>query len=95
MKHNTGVDPGRRAFLKGRWRNRTGISQQCLNHKGVYCQSCKDFCDEQAIVFTQTKMGVRLPTIDKDKCTHCRECIPACPVNAITISSNEHVSYEQ
>jgi len=82
----------RRAFLTGHWRSKTDISTGCLNHMGIYCQSCKDVCDEDAIIFTQFQRGVQLPNIDSVRCTSCKECIDSCPADAITIADNPVVS---
>lgn len=85
---NQQAEIDRRAFLTGRWQSKTDISAACLNNKGVYCQSCKDVCDEGAILFNQIQRGIQLPMIITTRCTSCRECIDSCPVNAISIGSN-------
>jgi ferredoxin-type protein NapF len=89
MSQDLNTDVSRRSFLRGQWRNKSEINSQCLNNKGVYCQSCKDSCDEQAIVFTQLGRGIQLPEIISERCTHCKECVKSCPVDAITISDAE------
>lgn len=96
MKKKPSVNLKRRAFLTRYWHehNKTEINSQCLNHKRIYCQSCKDFCHEQAIVFSQIKMGIQIPFINLDKCTHCQECLKACPVDAIKISDYKEACHE-
>ena len=86
MGQHVNSDINRRSFLCGRWRNQSAINTSCLNNLGVYCQACKDSCDEGAIVFNQVQMGIRLPTIVSALCTHCKKCVETCPANAITIS---------
>lgn len=86
MSENTNIDINRRSFLRGRWRNQSEINSECLNNQGVYCQSCKDSCEEQAIVFKQAGSGFQLPKIISERCSHCKDCIESCPVDAITIS---------
>lgn len=89
MNKDKKIDASRRAFLTGHWRNKTEISSDCLNKQGIYCQSCKDVCREDAIIFNQVQRGVQLPLIVADKCLSCRDCVECCPVDAITISENK------
>ena len=89
MPQDANSDISRRSFLRAQWRNKSEINSQCLNHRGVYCQSCKESCEEQAIIFKQVGRGIQLPMIISEKCTHCKECVESCPVNAITISDSE------
>lgn len=89
MSQNISGDVSRRAFLAGHWRNKSDISPQCLNNQGVYCQACKDACDEGAIAFNQVQMGIQLPMIIPARCTNCRDCVESCPADAITIKYND------
>jgi ferredoxin-type protein NapF len=86
MPEDTNTDVSRRSFLRGQWRSKSEINSRCLNNQGVYCQSCKESCDEQAIIFKQSGRGIQLPMIISERCTHCQECVESCPVNAISIS---------
>lgn len=83
------LNPSRRSFLRGQWRSKSEINSQCLNNQGVYCQSCKDSCEEQAILFNQVDKGIQRPTIVSELCTHCMDCVESCPVDAITIPNLE------
>jgi ferredoxin-type protein NapF len=87
MSESHKLDNGRRAFLRGQWSDKTGIGSNCLNMQGIFCQSCKDVCDEGAIVFQHAQLGVSLPSIKLEQCTHCQDCLECCPTNAITIST--------
>jgi ferredoxin-type protein NapF len=87
MSQNTNIDVSRRSFLRGQWNNKSEISSDCLNNQGVYCQSCKDSCEEQAIIFTPVGRGIQLPMIVSERCTHCKDCVESCPVDAIEISN--------
>lgn len=89
MAQDNNVELSRRSFIRGQWRNKTEINSLCLNNQGVYCQSCKDSCEEDAIIFKQIGRGIQLPIIISDLCTHCKDCVESCPVDAITISAAE------
>jgi ferredoxin-type protein NapF len=86
MSHDANIDVSRRSFLRGKWRNKSEINSQCLNSQGVYCQSCKDSCEAHAIIFKHAGRGIQLPVIDSERCTHCKDCVESCPVDAIEIS---------
>jgi ferredoxin-type protein NapF len=79
----------RRAFLSGRWQSKTEISSACLNNQGIYCQSCKEACEENAIIFNYIERGIQLPMIVTERCTSCSDCVGSCPANAITIGNNQ------
>ncbi len=89
MSQDVNIDVSRRSFLRGQWRNKSEINSQCLNHHGVYCQSCKESCEEEAIIFKKIERGIQLPVIISEQCTHCKECVESCPVDAISISDAE------
>ncbi len=85
MSQEAEVDNSRRAFITGHWNAKPVITAACLNRQGVFCQSCKDSCGEQAIVFSHADMGMQMPEIVVDRCTACRDCVSSCPVNAVII----------
>lgn len=89
MSQYLNSDVSRRAFLVGHWRGKSDISSACLNNQGVYCQACKDTCNEGAIKFNQVQMGVQMPMIISTQCTNCRDCVETCPVDAISIKYND------
>lgn len=62
------------------------VSDNCLAHKGIFCQSCKDVCDPIAISFTPQIGKAPLPHIALDTCTGCGACVVPCPANAITLA---------
>ncbi|MDO5755066.1 MAG: RnfABCDGE type electron transport complex subunit B [Tissierellia bacterium] len=64
--------------------NIQGGSKKC-SYGCLGCGTCKDVCNFGAI-----EMVNRLPVIDKDKCTACRQCVEICPRNIIKM-----VDYEQ
>jgi len=51
----------------------------CVAHHGVICNSCKEPCIDDAILFN----GMFNPVIDENKCTGCGFCISRCPTQAI------------
>ena len=57
-------------------------TSSCLAWRGTMCASCKEACCEGAITF----FGVMRPTISLQACTLCGDCIPVCPVGAITLN---------
>jgi ferredoxin-type protein NapF len=89
MAQETNTDVSRRSFLRGKWRSKTEVNSRCLNNQGVYCQSCKESCEQEAITFKQAGRGIQLPIIVSEKCTSCKDCVETCPVDAITISEAE------
>jgi len=52
----------------------------CVAHHGVICNSCKEPCIDDAILFN----GMFNPVIDERRCTGCGFCIARCPTQAIT-----------
>jgi len=90
-----GIDPARRAFLRGRLFSREGqleaqreqgasllavLSQSaCLAWNDTFCMSCQQACPDEAIHLDQRMR----PTIIDDACTGCGDCIPVCPTEAI------------
>lgn len=86
----------RRQFLTGRLRGpatpadparpRTAvISSACLARNRVVCRNCGELCAPRAIRFAPAPGGVSVPEVDPRACTGCGDCVPACPVSAITL----------
>ncbi|MRG71673.1 4Fe-4S dicluster domain-containing protein [Alphaproteobacteria bacterium HT1-32] len=82
----------RRGLLTGKVRAREeqaavlAIEPHCLAFAGTACRSCEDACEPRAIRFRPRTGGHYHPEITSD-CTGCSDCIPVCPVGALTFTT--------
>ncbi|MCE0558811.1 ferredoxin-type protein NapF [Motilimonas sp. E26] len=68
------------------WQLSATIQETCLANQQVYCRSCSEHCDQQAISF---KPGLSAtPEIDLANCSGCGACVAPCPVSAITVAEH-------
>lgn len=75
---------GTGALAQGRdWPWRAQVGDTCLSMAGVFCRTCEDQCDAQAIRFRLQTGGRSVPAFDTATCTGCGGCASACPVGAI------------
>ncbi len=65
------------------YRNRGCVCIECIEE--IPCNPCETSCPQGAL--TVGNPITNLPVIDREKCTLCGLCIPACPGLAITIKS--------
>lgn len=66
------------------WRLKAQIQDTCLANQHVYCRSCAEQCESQAISF---KPGISsTPLITLADCTGCGACLSICPVDALVLS---------
>ncbi|WP_448211471.1 ferredoxin-type protein NapF [Colwellia sp. MEBiC06753] len=61
------------------------INNNCLAKHQIYCQSCRDVCEPEAIVF-QYKQSIPTPEINQIDCTLCGACLSSCPQSAIELA---------
>lgn len=65
------------------WLKKAHIEPSCLANLNVYCRSCADSCEVQALSF---QLGVNaIPNINLELCTGCGACVSPCPTQAIQI----------
>ena len=61
------------------------FGEDCLPAQGVLCRSCGEVCESGAILFTPVSGGTSRPFLQNSLCTGCGECLPICPVLAISL----------
>lgn len=65
------------------WSIKAQISDECLANKNVYCRSCAESCETQALTF---QIGISsVPKINLALCNGCGACVAPCPTQSITI----------
>lgn len=71
------------------WPIKLDISDTCLANNNIYCQSCRDECEPNAIKFSFITSGkispIPQPTINLSDCSQCGACISSCPQDAISV----------
>lgn len=68
------------------WGHVAVIGQGCFGEQGIYCRSCGESCEANAISFRFSSRAIPIPAIDASACTGCGACIAACPANAIAVA---------
>ena len=65
------------------WQKKALIDSTCLANQHIYCRSCAESCEAQALTF---QIGISaVPQIDNDLCTGCGACVAPCPTKAIEV----------
>jgi ferredoxin-type protein NapF len=65
------------------WQKKAVINHTCLAYEKIYCRSCAESCEVQALTF---QVGISaVPKIDNDLCTGCGACVAPCPTKAIEV----------
>lgn len=65
------------------------VDTSCLAHSGISCRVCEDNCPQRAIRFRPQLRGREFPVISSELCTACGECLPICPVSALSLSGHQ------
>jgi len=68
------------------WQTSLTFLDSCLAKSNVYCQSCQDVCDVDAISFVYAAGSTPQPQINLEDCTGCGACVIPCPANAIDLT---------
>ncbi len=67
------------------WGLKAEVSGNCLNSQSVYCRSCAESCEIEAIKFNFTTNTFATPVVVLDDCTGCGACVSTCPTKAISV----------
>lgn len=67
------------------WDHIARFGTDCLGHRQIYCRSCGDACQTDAIRFAPRYQSMSTPDLNGERCTGCGACVSACPVNAIGV----------
>jgi len=62
------------------------IKSNCLATNQVFCRSCQDCCEPEAITFQYGSSSIPQPIINKNDCNGCGACVSVCPQAAISLS---------
>lgn len=73
------------------WPTQMTINNSCLANHHIYCQSCRDTCDSDAIHFPLQRAAVPKPVVIQDNCTGCGACVSTCPEQAINLNIQEEL----
>jgi ferredoxin len=61
--------------------NITLLRDRCIAWGKGICDRCDQVCQENALLF----VGLMSPSVIESRCTYCRLCVSACPVDAILV----------
>jgi len=73
---------------KQAWQLAAIVNDSCLANQGIWCQSCKDACAPNAIIFKPAIGKAPHPDINLEACTGCGACVSPCPNNSISLTSS-------
>lgn len=67
------------------WEHKATVKDTCLNNQSVYCRSCAESCETEALEFNFTTTTMVTPNVVAEDCTGCGACVSICPSQAIEI----------
>jgi ferredoxin-type protein NapF len=73
------------------WPATLNISDKCLAKNNIYCQSCRDECEPNAIKFIYLESSIPQPKINETDCSQCGACISTCPQDALAFNFIERI----
>lgn len=62
------------------------IKNNCLAANQIFCRSCQDSCEVEAISFQYQTSPIPQPVININDCNGCGACVAVCPQSSISIS---------
>lgn len=65
----------------------TVAAGSCVEGHGIVCRRCAEVCAQSAVRILAR--GARGAVIDTAACTGCGDCVPTCPVEAITLGPRD------
>ena len=65
------------------WSGDFSINEKCLASNNIYCQSCRDVCDVNAITFQYKTSTIPEPILNINDCSQCGAFVTVCPQDAI------------
>ena len=68
------------------WPAELGINNKCLAKNEIYCRSCQDVCETQAISFSYQETSIAKPEITLADCSQCGACVATCPQDSISFT---------
>ena len=69
------------------WDFKASVSKNCLNQQSVYCRSCAESCESEAIAFNFNSTLFVSPTVNLSDCAGCGACVSVCPTKAIDVKN--------